>query len=192
MSRTSKRFVLGASILGLAALGLSDCGPSAGSDSAAETDVGYSDVEPADKITFWTNHLGGSMDIEKQIIADFKEESGIDVELVTAGANYEEVSQQVQTAQNSDEVGDMVVVSDATWFTNFANDSLLAVDKVLESAEADTSSYRATLVDDYLYEDAHYAVPCPRSTPARPAPRIRAEWSCTAVPRRSRSRCRRS
>lgn len=165
MSRTSKRFVFGASILGLATLGMSACGPSVGSDSAAETDVDYSDVEPADKITFWTNHPGGSMDIEKQIVADFKKESGIDVELVTAGANYEEVSQKFQTAQNSDEVGDMVVVSDATWFTNFANDSLLPVDKVLESAESDTSTYQETLFDDYLYEDAHYAVPYARSTP---------------------------
>lgn len=165
MSRTSKRFAFGASILGLATLGMSACGPSVGSDSAAQADVDYSDVEPADKITFWTNHPGGSMDIEKQIVADFKKESGIEVELVTAGANYEEVSQKFQTAQNSDEVGDMVVVSDATWFTNFANDSLLPVDKVLESAEADTSSYQETLFDDYLYDDAHYAVPYARSTP---------------------------
>lgn len=165
MIRHSKRLALGATILSLAALGLSACGPNVGSDQAAGSEVDFSGVEPADSITFWTNHPGNSMDIEKKIVADFKEKTGIDVELVTAGATYEEVSQKFQTAQNSDEVGDMVVVSDATWFTNFANESLLPVDKALEAAEADTSTFQETLFDDYLYDDAHYAVPYARSTP---------------------------
>lgn len=165
MTRISKRVALGASILSLTALGLSACGPSVGSDSATGTDADFSGVEPADSITFWTNHPGSSMDIEKKIVADFKDETGIAVELVTAGATYEEVSQKFQTAQNSGEVGDLVVVSDATWFTNFANESLLPVEKALEAAEADTSSYQQTLFDDYLYEDSHYAVPYARSTP---------------------------
>lgn len=165
MTRISKRLALGASILSITALGLSACGPNVGSDAEAGADVDFSGVEPADSITFWTNHPGSSMDIEKQIVADFKAETGIEVKLVTAGATYEEVSQKFQTAQNSDEVGDLVVVSDATWFTNFANESLLPVDKALEAAEANTSTYQQTLFDDYLYEDAHYAVPYARSTP---------------------------
>ena len=165
MFRNSKRLALGVSLLSLTAIGLSACGPNVGSEQASGAEVDFSGVEPADSVTFWTNHPGGSMNIEKQIIADFKEESGIDVKLVTAGASYEEVSQKFQTAQNSDDVGDMVVVSDATWFTNFSNESLLPVDKALEAAESDTSTYQETLFNDYLYEDAHYAVPYSRSTP---------------------------
>ncbi|MFE3961274.1 extracellular solute-binding protein, partial [Nocardia sp. NPDC059091] len=163
--RFSPRLTLSTAVLGLAALGMSACGPSVGSDSAAGADVDFTGVEPAESITFWSNHPGGSMEIEEEIIAGFTEESGIEVQLVTAGANYEEVSQRFQTAQTSDDVGDMVVVSDATWFTNFANDSLLPVDQALEAAGADTSTYQETLYDDYLYDDAHYAVPYARSTP---------------------------
>ena len=165
MPRFSPRLTLSTAVLGLAALGMSACGPSVGSDSAAGADVDFSGVEPAQSITFWSNHPGGSMEIEEEVIAGFTEESGIEVQLVTAGANYEEVSQRFQTAQTSDDVGDMVVVSDATWFTNFANDSLLPVDQALEAAGADTSTYQETLYDDYLYDDAHYAVPYARSTP---------------------------
>lgn len=171
MTRSSSSFIrspkllLGTSFFGLAALGLAACGPSVGNSSADVADVDFSNVEPAKSISFWTNHPGDSMDLEKGIIKDFKQETGIDVELVTAGANYEEVSQKFQTAQNSDEVGDMVVVSDATWFTNFANQSLLPVDKVLEAAKADTSTYQETFYNDYKYDEQHYAVPYARSTP---------------------------
>lgn len=165
MFRIQQRLALGSAVLGLAALTMSGCGPSVGADAAAGAAVDFSGVEPADSITFWSNHPGGSMEIEQELVAAFTEESGIDVELVTAGASYEEVSQKFQAAQTSGDVGDAVVVSDATWFTNFANDSLLPVDDVLEAAGADTSTYQTTLFDDYLYDGSRYAVPYSRSTP---------------------------
>lgn len=161
----TRHWTLGISIVAMAALGLSACGPNVGTDLAVDKEISFTGVEPATSVTFWSNHPGSSMDIEKEMIAKFKDETGIDVELVTAGATYEEVSQKFQTAQNSGDVGDMVVVSDATWFTNFTNESLLPVDEALEAVEADTSTYQETLFDDYLYEDQHFAVPYSRSTP---------------------------
>ena len=92
-----KRLATGA-ILAASALLFTACGPSTGStaDDAEAAAADISGVEPADSITFWSNHPGGSIDIERDLIAAFEEETGISVELVTAGANYEEVSERFQ------------------------------------------------------------------------------------------------
>lgn len=161
----AKRATTTIAVLGVAALGLTACGPSVGAgpgEAAAETD--WAAIEPADSISFWTNHPGGSQEIEQELIAGFTEETGIEVEIVTAGANYEEVSQRFQTAQTSGDVGDLVVMSDATWFTNYVNGSLLALDDAFAAGGGDSATYNETLFDDYLYEDAHFAVPYARST----------------------------
>lgn len=164
-SARAKRATTTVAALGLAALGLTACGPAVGATTTeAAAEVDWASIEPADSISFWTNHPGGSQAIEQQLVDGFTEETGIEVEIVTAGANYEEVSQRFQTAQTSGDVGDLVVMSDATWFTNYVNDSLLAIDDVFAAAGGDTSTYNATLFDDYLYEDAHFAVPYARST----------------------------
>lgn len=155
-----------APLAGAAVLMLAACGPSVGGDTGEEAEaVDFSGVEPADEITFWSNHPGESLDLERELINRFTEETGIAVELVTAGSNYEEVTQRFQTAQTSGDVGDVVVVSDATWFPNYLNDSLLDITSVLEAAEIDTSTYQETLYQDYTYEDGQYGVPYARSTP---------------------------
>ncbi|WP_425845872.1 extracellular solute-binding protein [Agrococcus sp. TSP3-2-1] len=164
-SARAKRATTTVAALGLAALGLTACGPAVGATTTeAAAEVDWASIEPADSISFWTNHPGGSQAIEQQLVDAFTEETGIEVEIVTAGANYEEVSQRFQTAQTSGDVGDLVVMSDATWFTNYVNDSLLAIDDVFAAAGGDASTYNATLFDDYRYEDAHFAVPYARST----------------------------
>lgn len=167
----------GATMAALAstALVLSACGPSVSDgdsdgDADAPADDGdagseYAGVEPADEVTFWTNHPGGSIDLEKEIIAKFTEETGIEVDLVTAGANYEEVAQKFQAAQVGGEAGDLVVLSDATWFPQYLNESITPINPILEAIDEDTSTYVPALYDDYLYEDNHYAVPYARSTP---------------------------
>ena len=161
------------------ALMLSACGPSVsdgdsgadtGGDSGAPAEGGdagtdYAGVEPADQVTFWTNHPGGSIDIEKEIIEKFTEETGIEVEIVTAGANYEEVAQKFQTAQVGGDAGDLVVLSDATWFPQYLNEAITPLDPILEAIDEDPSGYVPALYDDYLYEGSHYAVPYARSTP---------------------------
>ncbi|WP_454083793.1 ABC transporter substrate-binding protein [Georgenia sp. Marseille-Q6866] len=167
MSKPLRRLTRGAAVLGVAALTLTACGPDTSSGGDATDDATGTDlegVEPADEITFWTNHPGGSADVENELIAEFTEETGIAVNVVTSGANYEETSTRFQTAQGSAEV-DVVVLSDATWFPNYLNDALTPVDDLLEAADVDTSGYVAALYEDYLYEDSHYGVPYARSTP---------------------------
>lgn len=167
MKHTTSRAVRGTAVLGVSALALSACGPDTSSEEAEAASSGteWADVEPAEEISFWTNHPGGSADVEDGLIAEFTEETGIEVSVVTSGANYEETSQRFQTAQGTGDVGDVVVLSDATWFPNHLNESLLPMDEVLEAAEVDTDGYVDALFEDYLYEDSHYGVPYARSTP---------------------------
>lgn len=155
-----------AALFGLAGLALTACGPdTTGEDEEPGADTEWEDVEPAESITFWSNHPGESVDLEEEMIEAFTEETGIEVNLENSGANYEETSQEFQTAQGTGEAPDVVVLSDATWFPNYLNDSLLALDEVMEAAEVDTSGYVEALYEDYEYEGNHYGVPYARSTP---------------------------
>ncbi|NWN87878.1 MAG: ABC transporter substrate-binding protein [Micrococcaceae bacterium] len=163
-TRKNRRTTLGAAVLSIAVLGLTACGPDTSGEATEAEAVELEGVEPAEEITFWTNHPGGSQDVENELIAEFTEDTGIEVNVVTSGANYEETSQRFQTAQGNAEA-DIVVLSDATWFPNYLNDSLMPVDDLLEAAEVDPSGYVEALYQDYLYEDAHYGVPYARSTP---------------------------
>ena len=168
---TPARKALAITAAAAVALTLAACGPNTstgtetGSEASEEPTADFAGVEPAESITFWSNHPGGSIDVEKELIAAFTAETGIEVELVTAGANYEEVFQKFQTAQTAGNAGDLVVLSDATWFPSYLNSSLQPLDGLLEAAEVDTAGYQETLYGDYLYEGSHYAVPYARSTP---------------------------
>jgi len=148
-----------------AAFGLAACGPSTSSDEDSGTaeQNDYSSIEPATEISFWGNHPGNSIEFETEMAENFEEETGIKVNIVSAGSDYDEVAQKFQTAQVGGDAGDLVVVSDGTWFSAYLNGSIAPVDDIFEGAGLDTSTYYPSLYDDYLYEDSHYAVPYGRS-----------------------------
>ena len=171
-SRLSRRAILGAGGVGLGAAALAACGGPNTSGDSGDGDTkfdpagpDFKDVTAAKKITFWSNHPGSSEAITKQLIADFKAKEGIDVTLVTAGSNYEEVAQKFQAAQAGGELPDVVVFSDVWWFRYFMSDSIIPLTNVLKAAEVDTADYRDGLFADYQYKDAQWAVPWARSTP---------------------------
>ncbi|AXR73112.1 MULTISPECIES: ABC transporter substrate-binding protein [Auritidibacter] len=160
----SPRVLSGVAALSICALALTACGPDTSGDGPEEpSDIDWSSIEPADEITFASNHPGASVDIEESMIEAFTEETGIEVNLINSGGNYEETSQWYQTGGS--DTADVVVLSDATWFPNYLNDSLLPLDDVLEAAEVDTDTYVEALYEDYNYEGSHYGVPYARSTP---------------------------
>ncbi|WP_277208289.1 ABC transporter substrate-binding protein [Isoptericola croceus] len=168
----SRRALRSAVALGaVAALTLTACaGPSVGvgsSDdpSADATDVDWSQVEPASEITFWSNHPGQSREVEQAIIAEFEHETGISVDLVTAGANYDEVAQRFQAAAQTSELPDVVIASDVWWFRYFLNGQIMPLDGVLEHLDAQAEDFQPALYADYEYDDQHWAVPYARSTP---------------------------
>lgn len=136
-----------------------------GDEERGAVGVDYAGVEPAKEISFWSNHPGASLEYEKEIAAAFKAETGITVNLVTAGASYPEVSQKFQTAQISGDVGDLVVLSDAYWFQAYLARTIIPVDDVFAEVGLDTSGYWPAFYEDYLYDGSHYAAPYARSTP---------------------------
>ncbi|GIG41788.1 ABC transporter substrate-binding protein [Cellulomonas phragmiteti] len=170
--RSHRRRSLAASALvAVGALGLAACTtPTIATGDAAETAasdaVDWSSVEPASQITWWSNHPGSSKAVEEELIARFEEaHPEIDVELVTAGANYDEVAQRFQAASQTSELPDVVISSDVWWFRYHLNDQILALDDVLEHLDGDTDDFVSAFYADYEYEGQHWAVPYARSTP---------------------------
>lgn len=158
--------------LGAGAVALSACGgPStsgaqdSGPDQTENTD--WSTITAATKITFWSNHPGKSKDVEEQLIKGFTDKTGIAVDLVTAGSNYEEVAQKFQTSQaaGGKDLPHVVILSDVWWFRYFLNDSIIPLDSLVEHLDIPVDDYRETLWKDYVYNDKQWAVPYARSTP---------------------------
>lgn len=152
--------------LGLAgaagAAGLSACAGTGGTTTGNNGGGGGS----SNTIEFWSNHPGGSKEVEQQLIAAFeKANSGLKVKLVDAGKNYEEVAQKFNAALVGGQQPDLVVVSDVTWFNFALNKQLTPLDDLLSKASIDTSDYVDALYNDYTFDDGHYALPYSRSTP---------------------------
>ena len=153
--------------LGLGALALGACGgPSTAGTAATAMKTDWTKVTPAAKITFMSSHPGKSADIEAALIRDFEAANpGIKVELVTGGANYEEVAQKFQTAQAGNNVPDVVVASDVWWFRYAIADTVTPLDDLLATVGDKSEQFNATLFGDYKHTDKHWAVPYARSTP---------------------------
>lgn len=160
-------------ILQLAALlggagALAACGgPAVGQAGGAATDkaTDWAAVTPAKEITWWSNHPGTSKDIESDIIKRFTAESGIKVNLVTAGANYDEVAQKFQAASGSSNLPDLVIASDVWWFRYMINGQILPLDQLAKHLDFGTDDFNTTLFNDYEFTGSHWAIPYARSTP---------------------------
>jgi sn-glycerol 3-phosphate transport system substrate-binding protein len=166
-SSLNRRNFLSVAALGLGAATLAACGgPSTSGAGATAAITDWSKVKPAAKITFMSSHPGKSADIEAQLIKEFQAANpGITVDLVTGGANYEEVAQKFQTAQAGNNVPDVVVASDVWWFRYAIADTVVANDQLLKAVGDATSGFNTTLFGDYSYASKHWAVPYARSTP---------------------------
>lgn len=148
-----------------ACAGTGSTSESRGTTAAAEGAAGTKNAETVEEVTFWTNHPGGSKDVEEQLIAAFEEETGIAVNLVSAGANYEELAQRFNAALAGGDLPDAVVVSDVTWFNFALTDALAPMDDLWDEVDVDAESYVDSLREDYAFDGAHYALPYARSTP---------------------------
>ncbi|WP_104110189.1 ABC transporter substrate-binding protein [Arthrobacter sp. N199823] len=142
-------------------------GPAVGEAGGAATDkaTDWTTVTPAKEITWWSNHPGTSKDLETELIKRFTAETGIKVNLVTAGANYDEVAQKFQASTGSSNVPDLVIASDVWWFRYMINGQILPLEALAAHLEMDTADFNTTLYNDYEFGDSHWAVPYARSTP---------------------------
>ncbi|MBC7290299.1 MAG: ABC transporter substrate-binding protein [Actinotalea sp.] len=170
-TRRPSTLVLGA-LTAAGALTLTACaGPTVASgDAPAEareaTAIDWSQVEPASEITWWSNHPGGSQPVEKELVERFEAEyPDIKVNLVTAGASYDEIAQRFQAASQTDQLPDLVISSDVWWFRYHLNDQIMPLDDVFEHLEVDVDDFVPAFRSDYEYEGQHWAAPYARSTP---------------------------
>lgn len=165
MSRTTPH-LLKLITLGLTATLLTACAGTGGdNDTDGNDDTAAGDAGAVETLTFWSNHPGGSKEVEEELIAAYEEETGVTINLVTAGANYEEVANRFNAAQAGGDLPDIVVASDVTWFPMMLNGAIAPMDELWSEQDIDTDSYVDALREDYNYEDQHFAVPYPRSTP---------------------------
>jgi sn-glycerol 3-phosphate transport system substrate-binding protein len=160
----------------IAALALTGCAGTGSSDD------GGGDGGPVESLTFWSSHPGESKEIETELLQAFEEESGIEVNLVTAGQNYEEVAQKFNAALSGGELPDVVIASDVTWFNFALNDAIAPMDELWETVDVDSEGYVDSLREDYTFEDEHYAMPYARSTPLFYY--NKAMWSAAGLPDR--------
>ncbi|MGP0222314.1 ABC transporter substrate-binding protein [Paenarthrobacter sp. NCHU4564] len=165
----SRKQFLGVAGASFGTLTLAACGgPSTtggGSNNTAEA-ADWSKLKPASSISFMSSHPGKSRDTELKLIEAFqKAQPGITVNLITGGANYEEVAQKFQTAQAGTDIPDVVVASDVWWFRYAVSGAILPIDGLLKAVKASTSDYVAGLISDYKHDNKQWAVPYARSTP---------------------------
>ncbi|WP_051515511.1 ABC transporter substrate-binding protein [Candidatus Blastococcus massiliensis] len=160
----------------IAALALTGCAGTGSSDDGGDGGG------PVESLTLWSNHPGESKEIETELLEAFEEESGIEVNLVTAGQNYEEVAQKFNAALSGGDLPDVVVASDVTWFNFALNDAITPMDDLWESMEVDSEGYVDALREDYEFEGGHYAMPYARSTPLFYY--NKAMWSAAGLPDR--------
>lgn len=155
----SRRHMLGISGLGLSAALLSAC---AGTGTSTSSSDGQ---EASGPLQFWSNHPGSSRDVEQKLIDQWNADNPDDqVQLIDAGANYEELAQKFNAALSGGQLPDIVVASDVTWFNFAFTEATTPLDDIWESEGIDTSTYVDTLLGDYVYDGKHYGVPYSRST----------------------------
>jgi sn-glycerol 3-phosphate transport system substrate-binding protein len=104
--------------------------------------------------------------VEKELIARFQAQSpDLQVKLIDAGKDYDEVAQKFNAALIGADVPDVVVLDDIWWF-HFALSGVIApLDDMLRQIGVETSDYVDSLVADYEFNGHHYALPYARSTP---------------------------
>lgn len=159
MNEITRRGFLGlAGATGVAA-GLAAC---AGTGSTTSSSGGGA----TGPIQFWSNHPGNSKETEQEIIDAFQAaNSGMTVQLVDGGKNYEELGQKFNAALAGGQLPDVIVASDVTWFNFALNKALAPLDDLLSGAGLKTDDYVDALYNDYLFNGKHYALPFARSTP---------------------------
>lgn len=165
-----RRFFLTLAGAGAGAAALSACGGPSTAPGGAVTDaaaINFDGVKPAASIDFWSSHPGKSQDIEKTMIDQFQAKyPDIKVNLITAGANYEEIAQKFQTAQAAKSgLPALLVLSDVWWFRYYLNESIIPLDSLITKLDFKLGDFRTSLVDDYKYDSKQWALPYGRSTP---------------------------
>lgn len=161
--KISRRGVLGLAGAGIAATALAGCAGTGGASSESSSAGGGQTSDGT--IQFWSNHPGGSKEIEQKIIDEWnKLNPEHKVKLVDGGANYEELGQKFNAALTGGALPDVIVASDVTWFNFALNKATTPLDELWTEAGVKPDTYVDTLREDYAFNGKHYGMPYSRST----------------------------
>jgi sn-glycerol 3-phosphate transport system substrate-binding protein len=117
-------------------------------------------------IAFWSNHPGQSSAVERELIGRFQSQfPGLEVKLIDAGKDYDEVAQKFNAALIGTDVPDVVVLDDIWWFHFALSGVLTPLDDLFGQVGLDTTDYVDALLADFEFNRKHYALPYARSTP---------------------------
>lgn len=116
-------------------------------------------------LQFWSNHPGGSKDVEDAMIKAWNDANpDTPAELVSAGSNYEELAQKFNAALSGGDLPDVIIASDVTWFNFALNEQTEPLDDLWKDAGVDSDDLVESLREDYNLNDKHYGMPYCRST----------------------------
>ena len=149
-----RRNFLGLAGLGVGAAALAACGGPSTSGSAASSspsDIDFTGVKPAGSFDFLDQPPRQSQAVEQSIIDKFQAKfPDIKVNLVTAGANYEEIAQKFQTSQAAKSaLPGLVVLSDVWWFRYYTNGNIIPLDGLIKQLDVNIDDFQKSLVADY-------------------------------------------
>ncbi|MGE0228101.1 MAG: ABC transporter substrate-binding protein [Dehalococcoidia bacterium] len=137
-----------------------------GTATASTTSSKFSGVKPAAQISYWSVHPANSKAVEEELIKRFQAKyPDIKVNLVTAGANYAEVSEKFNAGLAARQVPDVVMLSDVWWFKYYLAKTIAPLDDLISEVKLEVSDYQDTLINDYKYQGKQWAMPFARSTP---------------------------
>jgi sn-glycerol 3-phosphate transport system substrate-binding protein len=162
MADLTRRGFLATSLAATAAFAAACSGSGGGSGSSTNSGGSGGDI----KLQFLSNHPGSSKALEQAIIDDFqKANSGITIELLDGGKDYEEVAQKFQTSLTGGTKPDIIVVSDVTWFNFALNKQIEPLDDLFAGAGLNPGDYVDSLLGDGKFDGKFYTIPFARSTP---------------------------
>src|SRR4051794_3092142 len=160
-----RRHFLGLAGVTASAAALAACGgPSTtggGQATSQAAEIDFNGVKPAAKIDFWSSHPGQSQDVEKSLIDKFHAKNpDITVNLVTAGANYEEIAQKFQTAQAAKSgLPGVVVLSDGWGVRYYTNGSIIPLGSLTKQLKMKKDDFPQSPGGDYKEDGRHWGPP---------------------------------
>lgn len=168
MAKLNRRGFLAVAGMTGAAATLAACAGTSSTSSPTTSGATSSEgsTDGALTLTWWSNHPGGSKEVEEELISRFEAENpDITIQLVDGGRNYEELAQRFNAALSGSDLPDIIVLSDVWWFNFALNDQIVAIEDIESEAGVDTSTFVESLYEDYNHDGKHFAMPFARSTP---------------------------
>lgn len=154
---------LGASV-GIVALAA--CAPAApGAAPAAGGEAAGAPAAAATTVVLWSSFTGKNGEAETALVEKFNSSQADVVLDYQFQGSYEETAQKVTAALPAHTAPDVSLLSDVWWFKFYLNQTLVALDDLLDAQNVDVNDYQDSLINEGLRQGKHWWMPFARSTP---------------------------